>query len=48
MVRKSEVIQGKGMKTSRRRPKINLVEAIKNDISIKEVTDFFSIDYDFK
>ena len=46
--RKNELIQVKGMKTSRRRPKINLVEAIKNDISIKEVTDFFSVDYDFK
>ena len=38
LVRKSEFIQVKGTKKGRGRPKITLVEVIKNDMSIKEVT----------
>ena len=43
-VRKSEFIQVKGTKKGRGRPKITLVEVIKNDMSIKEVTQCMTLD----
>ena len=43
-VRKSEFIQVKGTKKGWGRPKITLVEVIKNDMSIKEVTQCMTLD----
>ena len=44
LVRKSELIIVEGTKKGRRRPKITLVEVIKNDISIKRVTESMPFD----
>ncbi len=41
-VRKSELIQKK--KRGRGRPKITIVEVVKNDMSIKEVTESMTLD----
>ena len=43
-VRKSELIQVEGMKKGRGRPKIILVQVIKKDMTIKEVTKSMTID----
>ena len=44
-MRKSELIEVEIMKKSRERPKITLIEVIKNDMSIKEVTKIMTSDY---
>ena len=43
-IRKSELIQVEGMKRDIGRPKITLVEVIKEDMSIKEVTKKITLD----
>ncbi len=40
----SELIQVKGMKKDRGRPKITLIEVIKKDMSIKDVTKSITSD----
>lgn len=43
-IRKSELIQVEGMKRDIGRPKITLVEVIKKDMSIKDVTERITLD----
>ena len=43
-IRKSELIQVEGMKRDIGRPKITLVEVIKKDMSIKDVTERNTLD----
>jgi hypothetical protein len=43
-MRRSELIEVEIMKKSRERPKITLIEVIKNDMSIKEVTKIMTSD----
>ena len=43
-IRKSELIQVEGMKRGIGKPKITLVEVIKEDMSIKEVTKKITLD----
>ena len=44
LVKKSELIKLKQWKKGRRRPKITLVEVVKNDVLIKEVTKSIALD----
>ena len=44
MIRKSELIQVEGTKKGRGRPKITLVDVVKKDMSIKEVTEAMTTD----
>ena len=44
LVKKSELIKLKQWKKGRRRPKITLVEVLKNDVLIKEVTESIALD----
>ena len=44
LVRKSELIQVEGTKKGKRRPKITLIEVIKNNMSIKEVIERLTLD----
>ena len=43
-IRKSKLIQVKGMKKDRGRPKITLIEVVKKDMSIKDVTKSITSD----
>jgi hypothetical protein len=43
-VRKSELIQVEGTKKGRGRPKITLIEVVKNDMLIKKVTESMTSD----
>ena len=44
LVKKSELIKLKQWKKGRGRPKITLVEVVKNDMLIKEVTESIALD----